>query len=136
MNQRRALFALCMVLAASGFAQQSGDLDERLASDFWSWRARYGQYTSDDVTRMERPLGAVRDWSATSVEKQRKELATFDSRWKRFNEPTAPIHQQVDHWLIGSALAPETTIAAAEWQVSAERAAASLEAYRARLQNA
>ena len=105
MNQRRALFALCMVLVASGFAQQSKDSNERLASDFWSWRARYGQYTGDDVTRMERPLGAVRDWSAASVEKQRKELADFDERWKKLNDSTAPVHQQVDHWLVGSALA-------------------------------
>jgi len=104
-NQRRALFALCMVLVASGFAQQSKDSNERLASDFWSWRARYGQYTGDDVTRMERPLGAVRDWSAASVEKQRKELADFDERWKKLNDSTAPVHQQVDHWLVGSALA-------------------------------
>jgi len=104
-NRRRALFALCMVLVASGFAQQSKDSNERLASDFWSWRARYGQYTSDDVTRMERPLGAVRDWSVASVEKQRKELAAFDERWKKLNDSTAPVHLQVDHWLIGSALA-------------------------------
>lgn len=94
-----------MVLVASGFARQSGDSDEKLASDFWSWRARYGQYTGDDVTRMERPLGVVRDWSATSVEKQRKELATFDERWRKLNDATAPVHQQVDHLLLGSGLA-------------------------------
>jgi hypothetical protein len=105
LNQRLALFALCMVLVGPGFAQQSGDSNEKLASDFWSWRARYGQYTGDDVTRMERPPGAVRDWSAKSVEVQRKKLATFDERWRKLNESTAPVHEQVDHWLIGSALA-------------------------------
>ena len=94
-----------MVLVASGFAQRSGDSDEKLASDFWSWRARYGQYTGDDVTRMERPRGVVRDWSATSVEKQRKEMATFDERWQKLNDSTVPVHQQVDHLLIGSGLA-------------------------------
>ena len=218
-----------MVLVASGFAQLSVDSNEKLAADFWSWRARYGPYTGDDVTRMERPLGVVRDWSATSVERQRKELATFDVRWRKLNDSTAPVHQQVDHWLIGSGLArvhweldvlkrwqrdpnfyieqtltpvaealtvpgpydekqsreiiarlnnipsiveeakqnlvsppapyakaaidsladirseldrvvrtlpPETTIAAAEWRESAERAATSLETYRAWLQNA
>jgi hypothetical protein len=218
-----------MILVASGFAQRAGDSDEKLASDFWSWRARYGQYTSDDVTRMERPLGAVRDWSAMSVEKQRKELATFNERWRKLNDSSAPVHQQVDHLLIGSALArvhweldilkrwqrdpnfyieqtltpvaealtvpgpydekqsreiigrlnnipaileeakqnlvsppapyakaaidslanirleldrvvstlpPDTTIAAAEWQLSAQTATASLEAYRVWLQNA
>ncbi len=105
LNRQRASFALCMVLVASGFAQRSGDSDEKLASDFWLWRARYGQYTGDDVTRMERPRGVVRDWSATSVEKQRKELATFDERWRKLNDSTVPVHQQVDHSLIGSGLA-------------------------------
>jgi hypothetical protein len=94
-----------MVLVASGFAQQSGDSNDKLASDFWSWRARFGPYTGDDVTRLERPLGVVRDWSAKSVGEQRKELATFDERWGKLNESTAPVPQQVDHWLVGSALA-------------------------------
>ena len=178
---------------------------------------------------MERPLGVLRDWSAASIEKQRKELATFDQRWKKLNDSTAPVHQQVDHWLIGSGLArvhweldilkrwqrdpifyleqtltpvaealtvpgpydetqsreiiarlnnipaiieeakenlvsppapyaeaaidlladigakldrvvgtlpPQTTVAAAEWRVSAERSASSLKAYRAWLKNA
>jgi hypothetical protein len=218
-----------MVLVASGFAQQSGDSNDKLTSDFWSWRARLGPYTGDDVTRMERPAGLVRDWSAKSVQEQRKELATFDVRWRNLYESSAPVQQQVDHKLIGSALArvhweldilkrwqrdpifyieqtltpvaealtvpgpyderqsreilarlnnipaileegqqnlvlppapyakaaidsltntrseldrlvstlpPETTIAAAEWQVSAGRASTSLEAYRAWLQKA
>jgi len=68
-----------VVLVASGFAQQPGDSDEKLASDFWSWLARYGQYTGEDVTRTERPRGVARDWSAMSVAKQRKKLANF--RW-------------------------------------------------------
>src|ERR1035441_10737243 len=54
---------------------------------------------------MERPAGVVRDWSAAGVEKQRKDLAAFDERWKRLNNPGAPIPQQVDHRLMGSALA-------------------------------
>src|ERR1035441_4515931 len=94
-----------MALVASGFAQQLNDSDETLASDFWSWRARYGQYTSDDVTRMERPLGVARDWSAASVGRQRNELTAFDERWKKLNNPAAPVPQQVDHRLIGSGLA-------------------------------
>ena len=104
LNRQRASFALCVVLVASGFAQQSGDSDEKLASDFWSWRARYGQYTGDDVTRMERPGGVVRDWSAASVEEQRKELATFDERWRKLNDSAVPVQKQVDHLLIGSGL--------------------------------
>lgn len=224
-----ALVAVCVVLVAGSFTQRAADSDERLAADFWAWRARSGPYTSDDVPRMERPLGVVRDWSVASVEKQRKELATFEERWRNQDDHGAPVWQQVDHRLIGSALAhvhweldilkrwqrdpnfyieqtltpvgealtvpgpydewqsgeilarlnnvpaileqaqqnlvsppapfakiavdslanirprleqvartlpPQTTIAAAEWQASAERAATSLEQYRAWLQKA
>jgi hypothetical protein len=58
---------------------------EKLAFGFWAWRARSGQYTSDDVPRMERPLGGV--------EKQRKELAEFEERWRAVDDPKAPVHQ-------------------------------------------
>ena len=51
---------LYLILVAPGFAHQAADSDEKLASDFWSWRGRYAQYTGDDVTRMERPAGVVR----------------------------------------------------------------------------
>jgi hypothetical protein len=54
---------------------------------------------------MERPSGVVRDWSAASVEKQRMELAVFDERWRKLADPRVPVSQQVDHRLLGSALA-------------------------------
>jgi hypothetical protein len=73
--------------------------------DFWTWRARFGQYTSDDINRMERPMGVVRDWSAGAVAQQRKELSTFEDRWKKLADPKASIPQQVDYRLLGSALA-------------------------------
>jgi hypothetical protein len=94
-----------LLLMAPGFAQQAADSDQRLASDFWAWRARCGEYTSDDVSRMERPSGMVRDWSAASVEGQRKELAAFDERWRNLVDTRVPLSQQVDHRLLGSALA-------------------------------
>jgi hypothetical protein len=94
-----------LIVVAPGFAHQAADSDKKLASDFWSWRARYGQYTGDDVPRMERPSGVVRDWSAASVEGQRKELAAFDERWRKLADKSVPVSQQVDHRLIGSALA-------------------------------
>lgn len=97
--------AVCAGLVAASFSQGIADSDENLASDFWAWRARSGQYTSDDVPRMERPLGVVRDWSAAGVEEQRIELAKFDERWRKLDDRTAPVWKQVDHWLIGSALA-------------------------------
>jgi len=99
------LIAVCVFCVAKACSQQATDPDQKLASDFWAWRARTGQYTGDDVTRMERPLGLARSWSAASVEKQQKELSTFEERWRRQNDPGAPVPQQVDHRLIGSALA-------------------------------
>ncbi len=104
---KRALTSVVvyLLLISPGFAQKAADSDQKLASDFWSWRARYGEYTGDDVPRMERPSGVVRDWSAASVEKQRAELAAFDGRWRSLADPRVPVSQQVDHRLLGSALA-------------------------------
>ena len=96
---------LVVLLVLPGLAQQGADSDQKLGSDFWTWRARYGQYTGDDVNRMERPSGVVRDWSAASVAGQRKELAAFDERWRKLADKTVPVPQQVDHRLLGSALA-------------------------------
>jgi uncharacterized protein (DUF885 family) len=105
LNPQPAFIAFCLVFIAPVFAQSAADSDQKLASDFWAWRARYAQYTSDDIPRMERPLGVIRDWSPVTVESQRASLSTFDSRWKKLADPKASVPQQVDHRLIGSALA-------------------------------
>ncbi len=77
---------------------------QKLSDDFWTWRARYAPFTGDDVNRMERP-GGLRDWSASSIEKRRADLAGFEARWKVLTPNDWPIVQQVDYRLIGSALA-------------------------------
>ena len=101
-----AVVVVSVLLAIPACAQSAvADSDQKLAEDFWTWRARYGQFTSDDVNRMERPAGVERDWSAAGVEKQRKDLAAFESRWKKLQDLKAPVAQQVDHRLMGSALA-------------------------------
>jgi hypothetical protein len=99
------ILALCFVLIARSLAQHAPDSDEKLASDFWGWRARTGQYTNDDVTRMERPDGVMREWSAASIERQRRDLANFEERWKKLVDRSAPVWKQVDHRLLGSGLA-------------------------------
>src|SRR5262249_6847441 len=58
----------------------------------------------DDVPRMERP-GGIRDWSRTSVDKRRKDLAEFEARWKKIDANSWLVPKQVDYKLIGSALA-------------------------------
>ena len=97
--------AVCVLTVATSLAQPPAGADQKLASDFWAWRARTAQYTGDDVNRMERPRGATRDWSAAGVENQRRDLSAFEARWKSQDDPKAPIAQQVDHRLLGSALA-------------------------------
>jgi hypothetical protein len=76
---------------------------EKLADDFWTWRAKSAPFTGDDVNRIERP-GGVRDWSRATIDSHRKELAAFEARWKKIDASGWPIPKQVDYRLIGSAL--------------------------------
>jgi uncharacterized protein (DUF885 family) len=91
-------------LALSANRQPQTDSLGKLADDFWVWRAKYAPFTNDDVNRIERPGGA-RDWSRASLDKQRKDLAEFEGRWKKLDPNSWPIEQQVNYRLIGSALA-------------------------------
>ena len=77
---------------------------DKLADDFWTWRAKYAPFTGDDVNRIERP-GGIRDWSRARIEQQRKDLAEFEARWIKIDPAQWPISKQVDYKLIGSALA-------------------------------
>jgi len=95
------IFLIAATLTVRG--EDSTPLD-KLASDFWTWRARYAPFTGDDVNRIERP-GGMRDWSRAKIDNQRKELSEFEERWKKIDSHTWPVARQVDHRLIGSALA-------------------------------
>jgi hypothetical protein len=78
---------------------------EKVADDFWTWRARYAPFTGDDVNRIERP-GGTRDWSRESIDRRGKDLAGFELRWKKIGstQDNRPIPAQVDYKLMGSAL--------------------------------
>ncbi len=76
---------------------------DKLADDFWTWRAKYAPFTGDDVNRMERP-GGVRNWSRAAIDQRRKELERFEASWKKIDASSWPISKQVDYKLIGSAL--------------------------------
>jgi len=97
-----AILFIIVASAETPQAQQTDSLD-KLASDFWSWRARYAPFTGDDVNRIERP-GGVRDWSRAKIDSERKELGEFETRWKKIDSHTWPIARQVDYRLVGSAL--------------------------------
>ncbi len=95
-----AVFLGALLLANASPATESLDT---LANDFWSWRAKYAPFTGDDVNRIERP-GGTRDWSKASIDKQRRDLADLEARWKAIDPTQWPIARQVDYKLIGSAL--------------------------------
>jgi hypothetical protein len=92
---------LAVLLVKASAATESLD---KLANDFWTWRAKHAPFTGDDVNRIERP-GGPRDWSRASIDRRRKDLAEFEARWKKLDPTAWPIPQQVDCRLIGSALA-------------------------------
>jgi uncharacterized protein (DUF885 family) len=96
-----AVFLIALLLANASVPAEKLD---KLAKDFWTWRAKYAPFTGDDVNRIERP-GGTRDWSRDGIDKQRKDLAEFEARWKKIDPPQLPIASQVDYKLIGSALA-------------------------------
>jgi hypothetical protein len=73
----RSVFAALLLLSAVSCAQSKADSLDQLASEFWTWRAKYRPFTFDDIPRMER-AGGVRDWSPGAVAKQRADLAEFE----------------------------------------------------------
>jgi uncharacterized protein (DUF885 family) len=82
---------------------QAGAL-EQFAVEFWSWRARYQPFSADDIPRLEHPSGE-RVWSASSIEKQRKQLDEFEAQWKKLDRSGWTASEKVDDRLMGSALA-------------------------------
>jgi uncharacterized protein (DUF885 family) len=100
----RRLFLTLICLTTIFSASAIADPLDQLASDFWTWRAKYAPFTSDDVPRLEHP-GGPRDWSTVAITKQRADLAEFERRWKEIKTEGWPVARQVDYQLIGSALA-------------------------------
>jgi hypothetical protein len=109
MNASRIATFFVLLVSLSGAAVQTparssgADVVDKLADDFWTWRAKYAPFTGDDVNRIERP-GGIRDWSRAAIDRQRKDLAEFEARWKKIDANGWPIPKQVDYRLIGSAL--------------------------------
>lgn len=99
----RALAVMIMLSVALGNAYSQTEVFDKLAHDFWIWRAKYAPFSGDDVPRMERP-GGLRDWSKSAIEKRRSDLTEFDARWRKIDVSDWPIPKQVDYKLIGSAL--------------------------------
>jgi len=101
MNRVLTFFLLLCLLACFAHA----DSVEDLARDFWAWRATEQPFTSDDIVRIERPVNWVPDWSPHALSSYRQQLDVFESRWKKLRLESAPIPNQVDYRLMGSAIA-------------------------------
>jgi uncharacterized protein (DUF885 family) len=97
------LLGILALLLPGGARSQGTDSLEKLAGDFWAWRAKNAPFTGDDVNRIERP-GGIRDWSRAAIDREQKEFREFEARWKAMDAGAWPIPKQVDYRLIGSAL--------------------------------
>ena len=104
----RFLLAFALSAAASvplGVGPAAADPLDDLARDFWTWRAITQPSSGDDIPRLDRPVGWLPDWSAAAVAARRATLAQFTQRHSAMDASAWPVPRQVDHRLIGSALA-------------------------------
>src|ERR1700686_900095 len=113
---RRRLLACLIALALGCLLKENllaegkaptGSL-EALANDFWQWRARYQPFSKDDIPRIERPIedrAGPRDWSASSIAKQKAMLEDFEKQWRQIDTTGWSVARRVDYRLMGSALA-------------------------------
>jgi hypothetical protein len=98
------VFVALLLLSTVSLAPAKADSLDRLASDFWTWRANYRSFTFDDVPRMEHSSG-VREWSPAAVAKQRVDLAEFERQWNDLHTDGWPAARMVDYQLMGFAIA-------------------------------
>lgn len=98
------LVGVVVILAILTPCAAAETLDD-LARDFWAWRSQEQPVSFDDIPRLERPADFVPGWSPASVSRYRAQLADFEARWRKLEDPAAPIPRRVDYRLVGSALA-------------------------------
>jgi hypothetical protein len=80
----------------------------RLGVEFWEWRDATSFRTSDDIPRVERPDGWLPRFDPAAIDEFRLELDGFADRWRAIDDEgvgALPIPDQVDHRLLGAALA-------------------------------
>jgi uncharacterized protein (DUF885 family) len=107
--------AVLSLLFASTFLAHADNLGE-LSDTFWQWRAQEQPFSDDDIPRIERPDGLVVDWSTKTIEQRLQQLKVFEQRWSVLAPPAgAPVHDQVDYRLLGSA------VARIRWELSIEQ---------------
>ena len=89
MNFIRVTCSLLLVIFTAPFLH--ADALDDLARDFWAWRTVEQPISSDDIPRLDRPLGWLPNWSAEAVAGYRQQLSEFESRWKNLNASSWPM---------------------------------------------
>ena len=105
---RYVLAALLVCAMATSFgvvATAAADPLDDLALDFWAWRVTTQPSSGDDIPRIERPDGWLPDWSPAAVVRRRVALDGFERRYRAIDPAGWPVPRQVDHRLVGAALA-------------------------------
>jgi uncharacterized protein (DUF885 family) len=95
--------SLCILTALPAAAES--DALEPLARDFWAWRALHQPASGDDIPRIDRPPGWRPDWSRAAIDGRLRDLEAFEARWREIDPREWNVPRQVDHRLVGSALA-------------------------------
>ena len=96
---------LLFVLTLSLTVPVAADDFDELAAEFWQWRAGQMPSSGDDLPRLERPRGWAPDWSPKAVAAMREQLVVFEASWASIDPSAWSVPRQVDHQLIGSAIA-------------------------------
>ena len=101
------IILLLTIFTTVGFSQARRTYPSftKFAQEFWSWRAVNQPLSGDDITRIERPENWTPDWSPETVLMRQKKAQAFENRWESTDTTGWSISQQVDYFLLGSAIA-------------------------------
>ena len=81
------------------------DTVRHLGQELWEWRLPTQFRTSDDIPRVDRPRGWLPTFTAASVEQRMERAADLRERWAAIDRADLTPAGEVDHRLLGSALA-------------------------------
>lgn len=79
-----------------------------LGEQIWTWRLATDLRTSDDIPRVDRPAGWLPDFSPQAIAARRERASALRTAWEALDVSAEPVAVQVDHRLLGSALARVT----------------------------
>ncbi|MFQ5605524.1 MAG: DUF885 family protein [bacterium] len=99
----RILVLTCLLIYSHAFSQQSRDL-QKLAADFFSWRAVTQPATHDDVNRVERPDGWAPDYSPEAIKEYKSKYVEFSRKLNAIPKSGWTRADSVDYLLLRSAI--------------------------------